>query len=200
MKIRFFLILTVVLLVISWGCTKQETSASEIDHAMQFYEEFLGGKRNAKIRYEDSSFGDAEFFEQWSRYAFYDMNGDNTPELLARGQGQYSIFTCIDEELIIWASPGIYAEALNNGAFLSARNNLFEMQYWYVEYNFYGNEKLRVEFGKAEPNDKGDYDENSAYYFEDKQVSMEEWNALTEKYLSIELASIEWSPYQDYKG
>ena len=181
-KLLSLLLFTTCLLTL-WSCTK-----SEIPQALKLYEEFLVGQRNARLNNGYAVFAENE----WIRYAFFDMNKDGIPELHVRGNGTYSILTCRDGELVVWASPDYYAEPLNNGAILSMRDEGFSIQYHYIEYDFSGNEQVRIDFGKARPNDKGVYDENSAYYFEDKQVSKEEWDALTEKYFSIGSDKIEW--------
>ena len=166
-----------------WSCAK-----SEVPQAMKLYEEFLAGQRSVRLNNEYAVFAE----NKWIRYAFFDMNKDGIPELHVRGNGTYSILTCRDGELVIWASPNYYAEPLNNGAIFSMRDEGFSIQYHYIEYDFYGNEQLRIDFGKARPNDKGVYDENSNCYFEDEEVSMQEWNALTEKYFAIGSDKIEW--------
>ena len=186
-----FMPLVAICLSILWGCT-MVPQKSAMKQAMKFYEEFLASNRNAKLMYE-GNLVDADFSSlKWIRYAHFDMNGDGIPELHIVANGIYRILSCRDGELVVWAAPGIDAKPLENGAVLGTRDEGYCIRYWYEEYDFSGNVQLRIDFGIAGPNDKGEYDENSAYYFEDEQVSKEQWDTLTEPYFSIGSDKIEW--------
>ena len=180
--------------------TEQTTITVTKEQAMRLYEEFLAGKRDAKFQppYNGEVCIDTLFTgDEWDRYAFFDMNDDGVPELHIRSShGIYDIITCKGDELTVWGCPGHYAEPLNNGAILVTRHSADGSSYAYIEYDFYGNEQLRINFAKglipSLINGKYVYDENIGYWFEGEQVSMEEWDALTEPYFSIGSDKIEW--------
>ena len=205
------MLLISICLLILWGCTKSVTpqEAATIstmatthptvtittEQVIKLYDEFLVGRRGAMLYDEFVIFPDPN----WIAHAYYDMNGDGIPELHVRAQNVYRIFTYRDGELVAWAIPGPYAKPLNNEATLVARNELGETWYQYEEYDFFGNVQLKIEFGKWTQHfvdDEYIYDETSGYYFGDEAVPKEEWEALTEPYLSIGSDKIEWIEYK----
>ena len=215
-------VLIVICLVTLWGCTEAPQSPQEFstvlttaptatsttkqastmpiivtaEQAVKFYEEFMKGERGAIIRVEGRPAVKADFATRdWIDYAYYDMNGDSIPELHVRQDSVYRILTCRDGEVVVWGGASVFAEPLNNGAVLDFRDSLYNISYAYFEYDFFGNEKLRIDFRKAMPNEKGGFDETSDYYFDGKQVSKEEWEVLTEPYFSIGSDKIEWIEY-----
>ena len=137
MKKLFLLWLAVVVLMVMWGCGKQPTP---LERAMSLYQEFLAS--------DNPQAGEESLFykDEWKRYAFFDMNGDGIPELHIHSQYVYNIVTCRDGELHIWKSLNTCAEPLNNGAVLA-----------YKEYDFFGNEKLKINFGKFHAQIKVNY-------------------------------------------
>ena len=204
MKKLLPLCLTIIFLMAMWGCGKQPASPQETspattsyedtpESAMLLYQEFLAS--------DNPQAGEESLFykDEWERYAFFDMNGDGLPELHIHSRFVYNIVTCKNGELHIWKSLSTCAEPLNNRAVLETRTGMpLRTQYTYYEYDFHGNEQLEVVFLKAMAhldNNKWIYDENSDYWFGNKQVSKEEWDSLTEPYFSIGSDKIEWMEY-----
>jgi len=188
MKKLLSLCLTTIFLFILWGCGKQPTP---LERAMSLYQEFLASD------HPQESEGAIFYKNEWLRYAFFDMNGDGIPELHLRTLFYYDILTCRNGELCVWKSLNTVAEPLNNGAVLITRTDLDNFSgYTYIEYDFLGNETLRIDFGESSKhffNDDGwIYASTSYYYFEGEEVSKEEWDTLTEPYFSIGSDKIEW--------
>jgi len=222
MKKLLSLFLAVLCLLILWGCGEQPAPPQEtnsattspeenLNDALSLYQDFLTGRIPDVLEYSDidhfrhlNALDYIEHLQEKNakgRYAFFDMNGDGIPELHIRSDHRYSILTWRNGEMLSWASPGIHAESLNNGAVLvTSFGMMLTTRYTYIEYDFNGKEQLEISFGKMMANSvDGEwiYDENSEYWFESEIVSMEEWDALTEPYLSIGLAAIEWLPYDE---
>jgi len=217
MKKQYYMLLAAILLLFLWGCAKQKTPPQEssttltatvtktpftidagtqkttekindLDHAMNLYGEFLAGERNPKGHEYPRGAID--------RYAYFDMNGDGIPELHVQFgiTGNYYILSCKDSELFFWGVYAYCSEPLNNGAVLTERpvgmNGI--VSYSYFEFDFCGNEQLRIDFAKASPNSEGFYDKNSDYFFENTKVSKDKWDALAKKYFEIGSDKIEW--------
>ena len=172
---------------------------NELEIALELYGGFLHGRRTVKKGDSDVSVNDVFRFEtkndtDYNRYALYDMNGDGIPELHVSSVGPYDILTCRDSDLVIWASFWSYSKPLNNGAVLTEHlggaND--RTSYVYMVFDYYGKELLSVTFEKYNSNIDGIYDENSNFFFEDVEVSKEDWDKLTEKYLSVGIDRIQW--------
>jgi len=213
MKKLLLLFLIMFFLIPLWGCFKQVppeehvgTSSASIaltqapiitmEQATSLYQDFLVCERGAIWDDEDEIYSDFVFEgNERDRYAFFDMNGDGVPELHTNSDRGYYIFTCSNDGMIVWACHNS-GGPLNNGATLSERDSSDTgTEYTYIEYDFFGNEQLRIEFGKYHArffNGEKIYDESSDYIFEGEQVSKEQWDALTEPYFSIGSDKIEW--------
>lgn len=180
-----------------------EVIERNFDYTLKLYREFLQVKRTAKSRNGESNYllGNiyGEGYIYIDKYALFDMNGDYIPELHVFSAMGYEIFTCMDNELIHWASFNAWSRPLNNQAVLSERHDGANspIQYTYYVLDFYGNEKLRIDFDVYNINDEGFYDENSDYVFENLDVTKEEWDILTKKYLSIGSDLIIWYDYEE---
>jgi len=184
----------VCLLLLFCRAKPHESNGLELGNAVKLYDEFLRGERSVELGDAKVRIGDIFRGDEWDRYALFDMNGDGIPELHVRSSGPYEIISYRDGELVPWESFWSYSKPLNNGALLSERPGGANstIAYAYSVFDSYGSEQLCVRFEKANPNDDGAYDENSDYFFEDVKVSMDEWNALTGKYLSVGSDEIEW--------
>ena len=201
MKKPLSLLLTAILLLIMWGCNKQHaplqesfSKTNDLDHALELYNEFLMGERTAKPKKGDYEISINDIFfgnewNEWNKYAMFDMNGDGIPELHIRSVSFYEIFTYKEEALISWSGFMSRSAPLNNGAVLTVRHGGANSTttYFYQEFDFNGNERMRVDFDSAESNEG-----IPVYFFENTEVSKKEWDALTEKYLSIGSDKIEW--------
>jgi len=182
--------------------TEQTTIAVTMEQALLLYQEFLAGERSAKTRNENTRYGEEVCIDDiflgdgGDRYAFFDVNGDGIPELHVHRM-DYTILTCEDGELLAWGDFHHMSKLLNNGDILLKRlpGAGYNVSYDYIELDLNGNEQSRIGFARSMPhmiNDELIFDENSHYWFEGKEVSMEEWDTLTEKYLSVGSVEIEW--------
>ena len=157
---------------------------------MKFYEEFLAGIRSAK--WEDDDFNIDEIHrvgDEWDRYAFFDMNGDGVPELHTQFRDYYYIFSCIDDEVIVWSILPYDSKLLNNGAILSEYplgiNERKEYAYRVLDYS--GSDQLAISFDNYKlENGK------TIYRFEGEEISKKQWDTLTAEYFSIGSDQIEW--------
>lgn len=139
-------------------------------------------------------------------YALFDMNGDGIPELHLRPamSGIYAIFTYLDGQIILWYNGPDYEAPLNNGAILYKRDGAAptHINYYNLVLDSDGNEISKVYFSKYHSVDESgsiesaDYDE---FIFEDKKVSENEWNSLTNEYLSNLSDLIIWNELLDIK-
>jgi hypothetical protein len=71
------------------------------------------------------------------------------------------------------------------------------MTYQYEEFDFWGNIVFHVDFEKYDDNMDDIYDDRDLYIFDGEEVSKEEWDALTEKYLSASTDLIKWYPLSE---
>lgn len=168
------------------------------------YSEFLQGKRTARLTEKDEAQGMEEMtlwdcgyrddtYSNFS-YALFDMNGDSIPELHVRGAVLYAIFTYYDNELLLWHSTSLYRVPTDDGALLFYRLGGAppHLKYGYEVLDFWGNVQLSIEFIKGDIDMNDIYDERDDYFFCGVEVTKEQWDALTERYLSATSNKIEW--------
>jgi hypothetical protein len=169
------------------------------------YSEFLRGERLAIVTEKDASQGISEM-ELWDcyysdatfsdfQYALFDMNADNIPELHLRSTLTYAIFTYTNYELQLWYYSAGYEWPLDNSAILYTRPGGAPPHdtYQYKELDVQGNIIFHVIFEKYDINYDSLYDTHDAYFYEGSRISKEEWDALTEPYLSATSNLIEWT-------
>ena len=132
-------------------------------------------------------------------YALFDMNGDGIPELHLRPieGGRYVIFTYLDGQIVLWHDGPDYESPLDNGSILYERSGAAptHINYYYLVLDSDGNEISKADFSKYHSVDKSlsessDYD---VFMFDDKEVSEDEWNSLTNEYLSNSSDLIIWN-------
>ena len=167
----------------------------------EVYMEFLYEGRKAYSRQNEDSYIDIDLFiiptgEPEKRnacwYTLFDCTNDGVPELHVRTARYYYVFTCVEDELVIWNSFHPRTVLLNNGTFLYDNNGgLAHEDYCHQVLDNQGNVMHEVSFSKYEGS--GEYDE--LYFFEEIQVTKKEWEPLTEQYLSIGDDEIEWIDY-----
>jgi len=175
-------------------CTPTEAT-SDIDTALLLFNEFLSGERNTESGDSAIHLDDIFRGDEWDKYAFFDMNGDSIPELHVRSSGLYFIIMCWKGDLIVWGGGWSYGcQPLNNGAILWERpggaNDTTSFSYY--EFDFFGNEQMRVDFDSSVTNDG-----TPAYRFDGEFVTKEEWEILTKKYFSIGSDKIDWIALKD---
>lgn len=176
------------------------------DDALSAYDNFLNGSIDAQdlkhvisdgvVPIEDLSLKP----DFTTYYALFDMNGDEIPELHLRPVtgGGYVIFTYHDEQIVLFHEGPDYESPLNNGAILYERDGAAptHVNYYYLVLDSEGNSLSRVTFSKYHSVDKSGLNESpdyDVYMFEDKEVSKDEWNSLTNEYLSISSDLILWN-------
>ena len=188
-----------------------ETSSSgwtTLEQAMDGYSRVLMGEGTISCsqgeitaqelfnREEDGSLSD------WNQYAFFDMNGDNIPELhLYCGNNGYWIITWRDGEAAAWYQGTAYSYPLSNRAVGYLRHGAAptRLTYQYQVLDFWGEEQFHVTFEKADIDENGIYDQHDDYFVEKEKVTMEEWEAITFPYLSVPSAELDWKPVNGYK-
>ena len=181
---------------------------SAYNSAIEAYNSFLNGKISATIKNPENSNKTinitsmtkvANGREGIDKFALYDLNGDKIPELLTSSLS-YDIFSYDGNQVIQWyTSPATFGESdiylLNNGALLSVTNTT-GIQYIYTTFDIDGT-ALETTFSAPPINDSSTADD--LYYFNNKEVSKQEWDNLTEKYIAMSnnRAQIEWYAYSE---
>lgn len=166
-------------------------------NTIEMYRDFLEGKISVEgIDINLISIPTGEPNKRYeTKYAFFDSNGDEIPELHVRGGHYYCIFTIKDNNLILWKSfspnPPFYA--LNNGAFICRKLGAAPRHdnYGYVILNYSGDEIYNLNFSKYDEDGDGIYGINDEYLFNWVNVSKEQWEELTKQYLYVDNMEIE---------
>ena len=171
-------------------------STIETDY-IDAYTDFLLNQRGAKTKDGWMSIIEVDIYNNSTEsfeYALFDMNGDGILELHVRDYNCYCIFTWQNSELVLWHYTSGYYRPLNSCALLYTRTGGAppHFSYQYEELDFWGNAKLHINFDRYDMNYDGIYDEDDNYIFGGSAVSKEEWDLLTEKYLSATSDHIEW--------
>lgn len=171
--------------------------STEVEKANKVYNEFLNGNISVEdINIEFLTTPKGEPNKHYAtKYAFFDSNGDNIPELHINSARYYYILSYINNKLIIWKDLSPYPQfyALKNGAFISHNFGAAPIsdEYNYFILDLLGNEVWKVNFSKYDKNENGIYDNDDEYLFDGVNVSKEIWDALTERYLYIDENGIE---------
>lgn len=183
--------------------SKEKSIVSEIDQALESYRKLLRGE--ITVYYNDRLLNISQIISSEkdtarnynARYALFDTNEDGLPELHIRSQSHYYVLTYKSGNLAVWTELTPYYEQLNNCAFLYTRpgGTPPHIKNIYSVMNFKGEETFRISFEKYDVNQNGVYDKADLYFFDDVEVSKEDWDTLTEKYLSIGSDQVEWFEY-----
>lgn len=156
------------------------------------FQQFLSGEITACSQYGNEKLLKAYLSDEYYTYTIYDVRNDGITELCIRQPFETLFFREQEGRLVYWQTVGnSYETLLNNGAFLYERhggapNNT---RYKYYELNEIGHVDSSVEFSWWDGENPG---QGRTYLFEDKQVSKEEYEAMTEKYLSIGSDKVIW--------
>lgn len=180
--------------------------SSAYNDALAAYDNFLAGSIKAQDLKHEISDGvvnikDISLAPDFKTYyALFDMNGDGIPELHLRPivGGSYAIFTYLNGQIVLWHEGPDYESPLNDGAILYERDGAAptHVNYYYLVLDSDGNEISKVYFSKYHSVDKNGLNESTDYdvfIFEDKEVSKDEWDSLTNEYLSISSDLIIWN-------
>jgi len=167
----------------------RESETTQNNQVIELYSQFLNGDVSVDgIDIDYLSIPTGEPHERRGvGYAFFDSNGDLIPELHVNSGRYYYIFIVKDKDLAVWKtlSPNPPCYALNNGAFLYRKYGAgpkYDL-YYYVVYDYMGNEVYELNFSKYDKNKNGLYDEDDEYLFDGVNVTKEIWEGLTERYL-----------------
>ncbi len=184
--------------------TSDDVSSANND-ALVAYENFLAGSINAQDLKHEISDGVITIKDislepdLKTYYALFDMNGDGISELHLRPitGGSYAVFAYIDGQIVLWHDGPDYESPLNNGAFLYERDGAAptHINYYYLVLDSDGNEVTKVYFSKYHSIDESGSAESADYdmfMVEDKEVSKDEWDSLTNGYLSLPSDLIIW--------
>ncbi len=185
---------------------KLDAVSSANNDAVAAYDNFLAGSINAQDLKHEISDGTVTIKDislepdLKTYYALFDMNGDGIPELHLRPAegGSYVIFTYFDGQIVLWHNGTDYESPLNNGAILYERDGAAptHINYYYLVLDSNGNEISKVYFSKYHSTDKSGSTESADYdvfMFENKEVSKDEWDSLTNEYLLISSDLIIWN-------
>ncbi len=171
----------------------KEASEEVVDYdtAMRLYEEFL----NNEIVFEDeygaidiawitTATGEPEKHYA-TKYTYLDSTGDGIPELHVKSARCYFIFSCRNEELIIWQEPDRGAEPLDDGTFFSRLPGAAPPYDYYNVYVYDENGEMKTiaHFMRNDANGSYKYDEGDEFSFNDDLVTQEEWISLTSPWL-----------------
>lgn len=187
----------------------EASDEDQLPDYLQAYEEFLRGERlaspghtpwNPICIYEVDTFYDPDRPDTYSldgsQYALFDMNGDDIPELHVRSGLYYCIFTYYADNLSVWYHGRDWCWPTDNGAILYQRLGAAPTRwvYTYEVLDFWGNTALYISFEKVQFYEGNSFDcgEEEVYFFQDVEVTKEQWDALTEPYLSVTFDNIEW--------
>jgi len=171
--------------------------ATMIDKAITSCNEFLNGEKSVDgidMDFIISPKGEKDKHYA-TKYAFWDSNSDNVPELHINSARYYYVFSYVNGEMKIFKdlSPYPYYYALNNGGFISYRPGAApdSDEYNYLIYNYLGNEILNISFAKYDLNENGIYDSGDEYFYDGVKVTKEIWEKLTERFLYTDIVGIE---------
>lgn len=182
------------------------TPTASAPPALAAYGEFLAGRIDAQDPKDAISSGIVKIKNitlepALKTYcALFDMNGDGVPELHLRpiAGGGYAIFTYSNGQVVLWHCGPDYESPLNNGAILYEREGAAptHTNYYYAVLNTNGDELSRVDFAKYHSVDGSGQHESAGYdvfTFENRAVSEDAWNSMTQEYLSIKSDLIIWN-------
>ncbi len=172
----------------------------EYNAAIKTYNEFLSGEADAINKDNNDTFDINTVLDDKSgldhiNYAIFDLTGDGIPELLTFS-GQYYIYSYQNGSVVFWLAAGNNlhgpVDFLENGAIFCTLNTT-GIFYRYMTFDSDGN-LSEINFASPPASDNGvEY----PYYFNNKEVSENEWADLTKEYFSLakKIVSIAWQPY-----
>lgn len=131
------------------------------------------------------------------KYAIYDMNGDDIPELIIRSRISLDIFWIYNNELALWHSNVHYTKPLNNMALLYERPGgaPTHTYYQYFVLGYHGEELYRITFAEYYDWVFEGVDYGEKYFINDTEVTKAIYDSLSERFLHISDDKIEWKPF-----
>lgn len=186
--------------------TQSPVSSQIASMAINVYREFMEGKRTGK--YEDGrtfSIND-EYFSHTVQYSFYDYGHDGIPKLIMDSNDvngtKILTYDYENDQILFLTGCSEYDRILSNDSFLYVRYGGApdHIDYQYDEFNPKDGSYHRISFSKYKDPDNDDGDNDDAYhrfFFEDDEISAEEWEEKVSRYLTIPLAEITWYQTSD---
>ncbi len=174
------------------------TQAEAYNAAINAYNAFLSGEINAVDKTTNKAFNindmDALNSSGINSFALFDVNGNGIPELHTRSDF-YDVFSYQDGQLVRWYTSGVNLTdgnviPLDNGAVFAA----LETTGTSYEYTTFGPDGTATTITFFKPDDSS---KEYPYYFNGKEVSKEDYDNLTKKYMALSKkpASIQWQNY-----
>lgn len=166
----------------------------ELKNRMKLYQLFLDGE--ISVEYEGEWLnastlgiptGEPEKRDSVS-YSIFDINGDNSPELILAFARNYLYLSVKDGELFVWR----FAFSSFLPYITKRREHITQAWAGIVgaeeTYNCYlldysGNEVFRLHFSRYDYSQDGEFDEKDEYTFDGVKVNQEQWIQLTRRYL-----------------
>lgn len=205
MKNKRQAILFLLCLVLS-ACGTAENESSE---AEDLYDKFLNGEwyvGDTDIYYYITPTNEPDR-RYVTDYIIMDSTGDGIPELHLRTAREYTIFSCVEDEIIIvqsfFTNPWEYS-LTNRGAFIfhADRGTTLGDFYRYFEMDSVGNPINEVTFEWTDINENLICDENDEFIYDNHSCTKEEWDQQTKEYLFTDEAGryqirdqVEWIRY-----
>lgn len=199
-------VLVLVLVFILSGCggtdSQQNVSSADVD-AQTLYSDFLSKKVSAvdkegnDISFETYLNDNAQ--STYRKYSIYDMNGDDTPELIIKTENALDIFWIKNDKVTLWYQGTNYSKPLNNRAILYERSGDAPQHtdYQYIVLDYNGEETLKISFseyyGGDDPLFFEQFGSDEVYLINEQQVSKTVYENLCKTpILSIADDAIEW--------
>ncbi len=136
------------------------------------------------------------------KYAIYDMNGDEIPELIIKSRISLDIFWIYNNELTLWHSDVSYAKPLNNMALLYERPGGApeHTQYMYIVLGYQGEELYKIDFAEYYNWNVDGVDYGAKYFIDNTEVTKRIYDSLSERFLNIGDDKIEWKSFLPFLG
>lgn len=170
----------------SGKCYFEKTFFDSIKSREKIYQEFIEGSRKAgTVSIHDLVIAtDEPGRHYYSQYALFDSTGDGLPELHVKTARDYIIYTCKDNEMVLWTSLDPATVLFDDGTFMTENTS----HAGYKTYNYFALDSQANEISKML------FMETESGYFEvnNMQVTNEQWKAYMEPYLGKNSESIHW--------
>ena len=184
------------------GCKQTEfknnPSSNDIS-SDTLYSDFLSQKTDA-VDKNGNSISLKTYLESNSenKYAIYDMNGDDNPELLIKTPNKLDIYWIKNNKVTLWYEGTGYTKPLNNMALLSERKGGApeHTDYIYCLLGYQGGEIFKIEFSKYSATQLNGVQYDEIYLVDNTEVTEEIYNSITQPLLSVNDNKIIWKELQ----
>lgn len=165
------------------------SSVDDNNSSEMLYNSFIAGENDA-IDKQGNSIKLKSLLTGDTKYTFYDMNGDETPELLIKSNSVLTVFWIENNRVSLWREDTCYSKPLNNSAIISVRRGGApeHTDYSYSVLGYRGDELYRIEFSEYAESGQND----SKYFINSTEVSESVYTSLTVPLLNIGDNNINW--------